>query len=831
MTDNTETKYQPAEIEEKWQAVWLAQGGFAAAPDPARPKYYALEMFPYPSGRLHMGHVRNYTIGDVVARYKRMRGFNVIHPMGWDAFGLPAENAAIKTGNHPARWTHENIAYMRGQLKELGFSYDWSREIATCRPEYYRWEQLIFLKLLKRDLVYRKNTKVNWCETCHTVLAREQVEEGCCWRCDNEVIEREMNGWFFRITNYADELLDGLDRLEGWPEKVRTMQKNWIGKSHGAEIDFPLKGSEEKITIFTTRPDTIFGVSFMSLAPEHPLAETLIDGYEKADEVRAFIKRVKREKIARGPGETEEKEGIFTGSYCINPFTGDEVPIYLANFVLMEYGTGAVMAVPAHDQRDFEFAEKYELPIRVVISPEGKQPAAGEMTEAFTDPGILVNSGDFDGLDSEAAKGAITAAAEEKGYGHKKITYRLNDWGISRQRYWGTPIPIVHCPDCGPVPVREEDLPVALPEGAMLLEGGRSPLPELDEFVNTTCPQCGKAARRETDTMDTFVESSWYFARYCSPRNDKEIFDHKEAAYWLPVDQYIGGVEHAILHLLYARFFTRVLRDLGYLEIDEPFVNLLTQGMVTLDGSKMSKSKGNVVDPDQMIKRYGADTVRLFILFASPPDRDLEWVESGVEGCYRFINRFHRFFHEHLAEINNCPALVSAELDPTSRALHRMTHQTIAKVEGEMERGFHFNTAISKVMELANTLYASYGEGVKVQPTPSVTREAVQTIILLLSPMIPHVAEELWEKLGEEKKLSTTPWPTIDPEAAKDEEITVVLQVNGKLRGKLQVEPETGEEELERLAMADDGVIKFIEGKTVRKVIVVKNRLVNVVAN
>ncbi len=829
MSNTKEKKYTPAAIEDKWQRYWREHGGFIATPDPDRPKYYALEMFPYPSGRLHMGHVRNYTIGDVVARYKRMRGFNVIHPMGWDAFGLPAENAAIKTGNHPAHWTYDNIAYMRGQLRQLGFSYDWQREITTCRPEYYRWEQLIFLEMLKKGLVYRKKTSVNWCETCHTVLAREQVEDGCCWRCDSEVIDREMNGWFFRISNYTEELLDGLDHLDGWPEKVRTMQKNWIGKSHGAEIEFPLKNSRETIKIFTTRPDTVFGVSFMSLAPEHPMVTELIKGYKNAAAVWEFIDRVKREKIARGPGAAEEKEGIFTGAYCINPFTGDEVPIFLANFVLMEYGTGAVMAVPAHDQRDFEFAKKYDLPIRVVITPAGETLAPETMTEAFTGAGTLCNSGKFDGSDSDEAKAAITAMAEKNSFGRARVTYRLNDWGISRQRYWGTPIPIIHCPDCGPVGVREEDLPVALPEEAILLEDGHSPLAGLDLFVNATCPECGKAARRDTDTMDTFVESSWYYARYCSPRNETSPFDKKEAAYWLPVDQYIGGVEHAILHLLYARFFTRVLRDLGYLDIDEPFKNLLTQGMVTLDGAKMSKSKGNVVDPDEMIKRYGADTVRMFILFAAPPDRDLEWVSSGVDGCYRFIARFFRFFHQHLAVIKDAAA-IPKELERQNLALHRITHQTIVKVEAEMERGFHFNTAISKVMELANALYAACGEDTP-PPAPEVIREAVRTIILLLSPMIPHIAEELWQEMGETDSISRAGWPKIDADATKEDEITVVLQVNGKLRGKVKVRPDTDNDELEAMARADAGIQKFTAGKTIRRVIVVKNRLVNVVAN
>ncbi|MBU3936572.1 MAG: leucine--tRNA ligase, partial [Proteobacteria bacterium] len=656
-------KYDFKAIEDKWRAHWLENSTYTASEDPTRPKYYLLEMFPYPSGRIHMGHVRNYTIGDVVARYKRMKGFNVLHPMGWDAFGLPAENAAIKHDTHPAKWTYENIEYMKIQLQRMGFSYDWDRELATCNDKYYRWEQLLFIKMYEKGLVYQKVTTVNWCETCQTVLANEQVIDGACWRCDNAVLPREMNGWFFKITDYAEELLAGCDTLTGWPEKVLTMQRNWIGKSVGAEVRFAIENSDKALTIFTTRPDTIFGATFMSIAPEHPMALELSVGTPQEDAVKSFVERIKIEKQRQRPEDEIEKEGVFTGGYCLNPFTGARLPVYVANFVLMEYGTGAVMAVPAHDQRDFEFAQKYGIEIKVVVQPEGDPIDPATMTQAHEGPGTLVGSGEFSTLSSEEAKIAITAAASEKGFGCQRTTFRLRDWGISRQRYWGAPIPMLHCAHCGVVPVPEKDLPISLPTDVQFDKTGKSPLHSLESFYQTTCPSCNGPARRETDTMDTFVESSWYFARYTSPRFTDGVLDKAKGDYWLPVDQYIGGVEHAILHLLYSRFFTKVLRDLGYLSIDEPFTNLLTQGMVIKDGTKMSKSKGNVVDPNDLVEKYGADTVRLFSLFAAPPERDLEWSDQGVEGAYRFLNRIYRLVDENLSVFSPATAKLPAEMN------------------------------------------------------------------------------------------------------------------------------------------------------------------------
>ncbi len=675
-------KYDFSTVEKRWQDQWEASQTYRVVEDESKPKYYVLEMFPYPSGRIHMGHVRNYTIGDVVARYKRLMGFNVLHPMGWDAFGLPAENAAQKHGTHPAKWTYENIAYMKSQLKKLGFSYDWQREFATCDADYYRWEQKLFLQMYQHGLVYRKITTVNWCETCQTVLANEQVIEGACWRCDNFVQPRNMHGWFFKITDYAEELLADLEKLGGWPEKVVTMQHNWIGKSTGLLCSFPVEGLDEEVAIFTTRPDTIFGVTFMSIAPEHPLVEKLLAGNEREEALRAFIGSVMEEKKRRPIGSETEKNGMFTGHYCRNPFNGQLVPIYLANFVVMEYGTGAVMAVPAHDQRDFEFARKFSLPIAPVVVPAGTTLDPERMEEAASGPGVLVNSGMFSGMDSLAAQQAIVDHARQQGFGQAHTAYRLRDWGISRQRYWGAPIPMIHCPSCGVVPVPEDQLPIRLPDGADTAADECSPLSRRPDFFKTSCPTCGGAAERETDTMDTFVESSWYFARFTCPDNDTAILDERTQA-WLPVDQYIGGVEHAILHLLYSRFFTKVLRDLGYLHIDEPFTNLLTQGMVIKDGAKMSKSKGNVVDPDQLINQYGADTVRLFSLFAAPPERDLEWNAQGVEGASRFLNRVYRTVVAFVEQREN-PAYFAADAAEIDRELQRKNHQTIKKVRFDM---------------------------------------------------------------------------------------------------------------------------------------------------
>ena len=824
-------RYPFEEIERRYQARWEEEGCFRTPEGGDAPRYYVLEMFPYPSGRIHMGHVRNYTIGDVIARYKRMRGFAVLHPMGWDAFGMPAENAAIKHNTHPARWTYDNINYMRNQLRQLGLSYDWSREIATCRPEYYRWEQLFFLEMLERGLVYRKKARVNWCERCQTVLANEQVVEGRCWRCDQEVVEQEREGWFFRITAYADELLAGLDGLKGWPEKVVTMQRNWIGRSVGATVEFPLEGRDASLSIFTTRPDTLFGVTFMSIAPEHPLALELSAGTAQEEAVRRFVERWSRmpTRLRQIEGG-KEKEGVFTGAYALHPLTGERIPIYVANFVLMEYGTGAVMAVPAHDQRDFEFARKYSIPVKVVVMPQGKKLSPETMEAAWEGPGRLVNSGEFDGLPSQEAKERITARLEELGRGRRTVTYRLKDWGISRQRYWGAPIPIVHCPSCGAVPVPREELPVVLPEEAQLGPDGRSPLPELPSFVEVECPRCGGPARRETDTMDTFVESSWYFARYTCPHCETAPLDRERAAAWLPVDQYIGGVEHAILHLLYSRFFTRVLRDLGWLSVDEPFTNLLTQGMVLKDGAKMSKSKGNVVDPDAMIKRFGADTVRLFILFAAPPERDLEWNDKGVEGAHRFLNRLWNFVNGDLERLRSAGPIPEG-LSDQLRELRRRTHGTIKKVTEEIEERLHFNTAISAIMELFNQVQAVRGRAEEGEPGLwPVLREAVENIVLLLSPMAPHIAEELWSRLGHRGLVAQAPWPQADQEVARAREMTVVVQVNGKVRSQLRLPQDASQEEVEAAALADSKVQRHLQGKEVKRVIYVPGRLVNVVA-
>ena len=827
MEKQEQEHYDFKTIETKWQQRWEDEKAYTVDVDPDRKKYYVLEMFPYPSGRIHMGHVRNYSIGDVIARYKRMQGFNVLHPMGWDAFGLPAENAALKRGIHPARWTYDNIAYMRTQLKAMGLSYDWDREIATCRPEYYRWEQLIFLQLLEKGLVYRKETTVNWCDDCATVLAREQVIDGCCWRCDQQVQPKTMSGWFLKITDYADELLDNLDKLTGWPEKVVTMQRNWIGKSRGLACDFQVDGREEKITIFTTRPDTVFGVTFMSLAVEHPLIDSLIKGTEQEEQVRSFVQETMLEKQRTTLNEEPEKHGVFTGRYCINPFNGEKVPIYAANFVLMEYGTGAVMAVPAHDQRDFDFACKYELPIRRVIQPEDQPDGTETLQEAWEGDGSLVDSGNFTGLSSTAAKKAIIEYAEQQGFGKAHITYRLRDWGISRQRYWGTPIPVIHCEKCGVVPIPEEQLPVTLP-GTEDPDGGHAPLHQQKEFYTTTCPTCGGPARRETDTMDTFVESSWYFARYTSPRNEDAPLDRAAAKYWLGVDQYIGGVEHAILHLLYSRFFTKLLRDLGYLDIDEPFINLLTQGMVIKDGSKMSKSKGNVVDPSDLIDQYGADTVRLFSLFAAPPERDLEWNARGVDGASRFLKKVFRLIHANQDAFGTDNSTVQTDnLNDADRSLHRKTHQTIKKVTSSIETNFHFNTAISGVMELVNQIATTAGDGKSVDS--GVLRESLQTVLMLLFPMVPHFCEELWELTGHATPLDRQLWPAFDPDAAQEDELTIVVQVNGKVRTRLQVGMNVSDDELKSRALSDDRVIKFMAGKEAKKIIVVKRKLVNIV--
>ncbi|MGB9711592.1 leucine--tRNA ligase [Dissulfurimicrobium hydrothermale] len=828
-----EFKYAFEEIERRWQEEWEIKRLFRTPDHDPRPRYYCLEMFPYPSGRIHMGHVRNYTIGDVIARYKRMQGFNVLHPMGWDAFGLPAENAAIKHGIHPANWTYENIDYMRRQLKRLGLSYDWSREIATCDPRYYRWEQLFFLEMFERGLVYRKKSKVNWCDGCQTVLANEQVEDGSCWRCGSQVVEKELEGWFFKITAYAEELLKDCNKLAGWPEKVLTMQRNWIGRSEGVEIRFVIDGLDKEVVVFTTRPDTIFGVTFLSISPEHPLALELAAG--KEGHVSAFIERWSR-MPPKERRELKEKDGVFTGAFALHPLTGERVPVYVANFVLMEYGTGAVMAVPAHDQRDFEFAGKYGLPIKVVIQPGSLSLKPDLMVEAWEGGGRLVNSGQFDGMESDEAKGAIIRHLEKRGVGRRKVTYRLRDWGISRQRYWGAPIPIVYCERCGVVPVPTDELPVRLPLDAQINPQGRSPLAEMESFYKTRCPRCSGEARRETDTMDTFVESSWYFARYVCPDEDKRPLDRERVDRWLPVDQYIGGVEHAILHLLYSRFFTKALRDLGWLSAGEPFKNLLTQGMVLKEGSKMSKSKGNVVDPDEMIKAYGADTVRLFVLFAAPPEKDLEWSDKGIEGSHRFLKRLWSLVTDNIEALRrtkgDAAAIRMAVADlPQLKKIRQKTHETIARVTEDIERRFHFNTAISAVMELINdvTAYLNRHEadGTADEQSWPVIKEAVEAAIILLSPMTPHISDELWRMIGHEGYVCLESWPRVDEAALRSETISIVVQVNGRLRGNIEVHRNAGDKAIEAAALSDPGVMRHIEGKDIKKVIHVRGRLVN----
>ncbi|MFP3867840.1 MAG: leucine--tRNA ligase [Desulfobacteraceae bacterium] len=830
-----EVCYDPARLEAKWQRYWLEQRLFEVQERVDQPNYYVLEMFPYPSGRIHIGHVRNYTIGDVIARYKRMQGYQVLHPMGWDAFGMPAENAALAHNIHPAQWTKDNINYMRQQLQSLGYSYDWSRELSTCDPEYYRWEQLVFIEMYRRGLAYKKLSAVNWCERCQTVLANEQVEGGCCWRCHQPVSLREIEQWFFKITDYVEELLEYCDRLPHWPERVLTMQKNWIGKSEGAEIYFPLTGSDESIAVFTTRQDTLYGATFMSLAPEHPLTLTLAQGTPQAEAVREFVERWRQQDRSRGALEDLTKEGVFTGRYCLNPVTGWRMPIYVANFVLMEYGTGAVMAVPAHDQRDFDFAQKYQLLVVVVIQPPGQTLSADTITAAYEEEGTLVNSGPFNGLSSPEARPAIVRYLAEQGKGRPALHYRLRDWGISRQRYWGAPIPIIYCERCGVQTVPEADLPVVLPLDVNINVAGGSPLAQQDSFVHTTCPSCGGPARREVDTMDTFVESSWYFLRYTCPDYTQGPLDADRVNYWLPVDQYIGGIEHAVLHLLYARFYTKVLRDLGLINIDEPFNRLLTQGMVLKDGAKMSKSKGNVVDPDDMIREYGADTTRLFCLFASPPERDLEWSEQGVAGCARFLHRAWTLISELQGQLAGVKPYSGPgkELPPGLRQLRRKVHQTIDKVTADIESRFHFNTAIAAMMELVNELYlARDQQQMNLQAgnlAASVWREAIDALLLMLSPMVPHFAEELWQALGYSTSILLASWPQVQPEALEAESRLVVIQINGKLRSKIEVPVEAGEEEMRQRALEDPRIQELIQGKKPKKVVVARQKLVNIV--
>lgn len=829
-------KYIPAEIELKWERFWEEKGLFQSDPD-KREKFYCLEMFPYPSGKIHMGHVRNYAIGDVIARYKRMRGHNVLHPMGWDSFGLPAENAAIKEKVPPAKWTFENIAYMKKQLVRLGLSYDWRREVTTCTPEYYRWNQWFFIEMFKRGLAYKKASFVNWCSSCQTVLANEQVIDEKCWRCDTVVLQKELEQWFLKITDYAEELLKGCDTLKGWPENVILMQKNWIGKSEGLETYFKLVGFDESILIFTTRADTLFGATFICLAPGSEMAEKLVSDKASLEEVKAHY------------GHPEEKIGLFTGHYAINPVNGEKIPVWVANFVLMEYGTGAIMSVPAHDQRDYEFAQKYGLPIRTVIRPErGEKAAEGR---AFEEDGVLVDSGSFTGFKSSIARSRIAKFLEDKGIGKRVVNYRLRDWGVSRQRYWGTPIPIIYCEKCGIVPVPERDLPVLLPEDVRFTGMGASPLANVSSFVNTACPACGGKGRRETDTMDTFVDSSWYFIRYCS-RKDEHALDKDNVRYYMPVDQYIGGVEHAVLHLLYARFFTRVLRDLGITDISEPFTRLLTQGMVCMETvrcpehgwlypseikeekcvkcgrpvergrtEKMSKSKRNTVDPDHLINMYGADTARLFSLFAAPPERDLEWSEKGVEGAFRFLQRLWAFTFDNLEKLNSVKG-APAGISP----LIRKTHQTIMRVTRDIDKDYHFNTAIAAMMELVNMLTAF--EPASDEDLKQI-RFSLEQLLLLLSPFCPHITEELWDAIGMPQGIHRQAWPRYDENAAKEEEIELVLQVNGKVRSKIMVPPGLADEVLKEKALEEPKIKEFTQNKKISKVIVVKSKLVNIV--
>ncbi len=822
-----DTRYNFRLVEKKWQQRWEESGAFQVTEDPEKQKYYCLVMFPYPSGKLHMGHVRNYAIGDVLARFYKMQGFNVLHPMGWDAFGLPAENAAIKNRIPPAKWTWDNINSMRSQLKSLGLSYDWSREVATCHPDYYRFTQWLFLQLYHNNLAYKKKQAVNWCPSCATVLANEQVVAGCCERCDTEVEKKDLEQWFFRITAYADRLLEDLEKIPGWPEKVKMMQTNWIGKSVGAEVRFTAENGKE-IRVFTTRPDTIFGVTYMVLAPEHPLVEELIKDKPEAGKVREFVARVKKQSEIERTSAEGEKEGIFTGAYAINPLNKEKIPIWVANYVLMEYGTGAVMGVPAHDQRDLEFARKYHLPVRVVIQPLGRDLDAATMDEAYSEPGIMVNSGEFDGMDSEVARLKITEYMKEKGLGEEKVNYRLRDWLISRQRYWGAPIPIIYCDQCGIVPVPEKDLPVLLPEDVAFEPTGESPLLKADSFINTTCPCCGAPARRETDTMDTFVCSSWYFLRYCSPR-DERPFDPEKVAYWMPVDQYIGGVEHAILHLMYSRFITKVLYDQNLVPVEEPFTNLLTQGMVLKDGFKMSKSKGNVVSPEEIIENYGADTARLFILFAAPPERDLDWSDQGVEGAYRFINRVWRLVQRVAPEVRERMEWDVASLSSAEKDLRRVIHRTIQRVEDDIKTRFNFNTAVSAIMELTNALY-HYIDGIEQEKWhKGVLREGLTALALLLAPFTPHFAEELWEVLGNKGSVHEQQWPQVDREALKEEEITVVVQINGRVRDHIQVPVGLDNKRMEEAVLSQPKIVNLIQGKELVKVICVPNKLVNLV--
>ena len=814
-------EYKPQEIEAKWQKVWAERKVFETPQYSDRPKYYSLVMFPYPSGTLHVGHVKNYVIGDIVARYKRMQGYNVLHPFGYDAFGLPAENAAIAHKIHPKKWTLDNIKIIRGQIKKLGISYDWNREVITCTEDYYKWTQWVFLKLYEAGLAYKKPGAVNWCPSCQTVLANEQVKEGKCERCGTTVTMKYLEQWYFKITDYAEKLLDGLDKLPGWPEHVKTMQRNWIGKSTGAEVDFPIDGLDKTIRIFTTRPDTIYGVTFMAIAPESPLVSELVISEQKA-EVEDFLARVALEDRFKRTSLEAKKEGVFLGRYAVNPLTGERIPIYVANYILYEYGTGAIMAVPGHDQRDFDFAKEYGIDIKQVVRPKDgdwnvqERPYEGE--------GIIVNSGEFNGLESSRGIEEITKYIEEKGYGKRSVQYKLRDWLISRQRYWGAPIPVVYCDKCGVVPVAEKDLPVRLPENVEFLPTGQSPLTLSEEFKHTTCPKCGGPAHREVETMDTFVDSSWYYLRYVNPKLEDRPFETEDVNNWLPVDQYIGGVEHAVLHLLYSRFITKVLNDLGYVNFDEPFENLFTQGMIYKDGWKMSKSKGNVVSPDDMIQKYGADTLRMYILFMAPPEKDAEWNDAGIEGVNRFIRRLWNNYYRIL-DLLSSDNENSVDLTKEEKSLRRKLHSMIKKIKEDIEGGFKFNTAIAGLMEFNNQLM-EYLDNVE-RPNTKLLKEVAENVALILSPFAPHMAEEMWSDLGKDTLIVNEKWPEYDPSALEQEEMTVVVQVNGKVRGKLIVPVEITEDEIKKAAL--EQAARSIEGKTIINVIYVKGKLINIV--
>ena len=819
-------RYCPQEIEAKWQNIWETECSCHTEMDDTKPKYYVLEMFPYPSGKLHMGHVRNYSIGDVVARFRTMEGYNVLHPMGFDSFGMPAENAAIKNKVHPAQWTYANIENMERQQKALGLAYDWEREVITCREDYYRWTQWLFELFYKKGLAYKKEASVNWCDTCGTVLANEQVEDGKCWRCKSEVHKKNLAQWFFKITDYADELLADLAKLKGWPERVKTMQENWIGRSEGLEFRLPAPALSTEIPVYTTRPDTVFGITFLALAPEHPLVEKICAISDKADEIRAFCARVRKQSDIERASSESEKEGIFTGLYCTNPFNGEQVEIWITNYVLFEYGTGAVMAVPSEDQRDWMFATKYGIRKILTIRPPEGELRLEDMTEAYVEKeGFLINSGKFTGMEMHAAMGAIIDEAEAQGFGKRRVNYRLRDWLISRQRYWGAPIPIINCEKCGEVLVPEEELPVRLPEDVSFEQGAVSPLSSSEHFLHCTCPKCGGEATRETDTMDTFICSSWYYYRYADPKNTERPFDRDKVNYWAPVDQYIGGIEHAILHLLYARFFTKVLRDAGMLDFDEPFTNLLTQGMVIKDGAKMSKSLGNVVSPEEIIEKYGADTARLFILFAAPVERDLDWSDQGVEGAFRFLNRVWRILLQFEGAIKSAPAACDpSALTPEETELRRVLHMTVKKVTEDVRDRFMFNTAISSIMELVNAFYAFQDK----ELSPALARETASMLLRMLAPFAPHITEELWARLFT-GSVHAEKWPAYDASALTQDEIEVVLQINGKVRDRVKIAADLDKASMERIVTELPRARELTEGKTIVKVICVPGKLVNIV--